>query len=142
MNSEDRRRRVAFLLLALAAVMAVSSAALAVEINLVSSDVAQIGGTPQVSVTCPANPCQVTRVTWTISGPPFRVTAVNVQWTPASSTGSYTVYVALYDNSGAHISGGSATQTGSSSSVTTNVSVSPPANPRHIYSVEIVIIQN
>ena len=96
-NGGDRRRKVAFLLLALAAVMAVTSAALAVEITLNSTDIAQIGGTGQVEVYCPANPCEVTRVTWSISGPPFQVTAVNVEWTPRSD-GDYTVYVVLYDS--------------------------------------------
>jgi hypothetical protein len=143
-NGEDRRRKVAFLLLALAAVITVASAAFAVQINLSSEDIAQIGGTGQVSVNCPGNPCQVSKVTWTISGSaPFRVTAVNVQWTPASSeaTASYTVYVTLYDSANNVIGSGSATQGGSSSSVTTSVPVSPNPDPKNVYKVEIVIVQ-
>ena len=105
------------------------------------ADVADIGGTFPVDVECPANPCEVTRVTWSISGPPFQVTAVNVEWTPRNS-GSYTVFVVLYDSTVTIISSGSATVTvtaGSSTTTTVNVS---PASPRDIYYVEIVIVQN
>jgi hypothetical protein len=146
-NGEDRRRKVAFLLLTLAAVMAVASAAFAVEINLSSENIAQLGGTGLVDVNCPtAAPCQVNQVTWTISSTaPYRVTAVNVKWTPASSatTASYTVYVTLYDSANNVIGSGSATQSGSSSPVTTTVPVSGPSpiDPKNVYKVEIVIVQ-
>ena len=142
MNGEDRRRKVAFLLLALAAVMAVASAAFAVEISLSSSDVARIGATPQVEVYCPANPCHITRVTWTLSFPPPRVTAVNVEWSPAD-TGTYTVYVVLYRSDGSTIAGsGSASVTITTPGPTsTSVSVGS-VNPAHIYYVEIAIVQS
>jgi hypothetical protein len=143
-NGEDRRRKAAFLLLALAAVIAVASAAFAVQINLASADIAQIGGTGQVSVNCPAagNPCKVDKVTWTLSGTPPRVTQVKVDWTPASNApASYTVYVTLYDNANNVVGSGSATQSGSSGSVTTTVPVSPNPDPKDVYKVEIVIVQ-
>jgi len=145
-NGGDRRRKVAFLLLALAAVMAVTSAALAVVIALDPGDVAEIGGTFPVDVECPANPCEVSKVTWSISGPPFQVTAVNVKWTPRNS-GDYTVFVVLYGSTDTSIVGsGSATVsvTGGSSTITT-VNVSSDAGsvrPRDIYKVEIVIVQS
>ena len=142
-NGGDRRRKVAFLLLALAAVMAVASAALAVVIALDPRDVAEIGGTWKVDVYCPANPCEVSRVTWSISGPPFQVTAVNVEWTPRS-TGSYTVFVVLYDSTATNIisSGSTTVSVTAGSPTTTTVNVSPGASPRDIYYVEIVIVQN
>jgi hypothetical protein len=144
MSGRNRRKAIGAVLLALAALMT-AYAAYAVLISLASTDIAQLGGTGQVSVNCPGNPCQVSRVTWTISGSaPFRVTAVNVQWTPASNApASYTVYVTLYDNSvPANIIGsGSATQSGSTTSVTTSVSVSPNPDPKDVYKVEIVIVQ-
>jgi len=136
-------------LLAVAALM-LAYAAYAVLIGLSSADIAQLGGTGLVSVNCPtADPCQVDQVTWTISSlAPFRVTAVNVKWTPASSasSASYTVYVTLYDGSNNIVGSGSATQSGSSSSVTTSVSVSPVSpytsiDPKDVYKVEIVIVQ-
>jgi hypothetical protein len=82
-------------------------------------------------------------VTWTISSTaPYRVTAVNVKWTPASNApASYTVYVTLYDNLGNIIGSGSATQSGSTTSVTTSVPVSPNPDPKDVYKVEIVIVQ-
>ena len=144
MNGGDRRRKVAFLLLALAAVMAVTSAALAVVIALDPGDVADIGGTYQVDVECPtADPCRVDRVTWSISGPPFQVTAVNVEWTPRN-TGSYTVFVVLYDSTAATVisSGSTTVSVTAGSPTTTTVNVSPGASPRDIYYVEIVIVQN
>jgi hypothetical protein len=115
-------------------------------ISLSSTNIAQIGGTGLVDVNCPGNPCQVSKVTWTISGSaPYRVTAVNIQWTPASSaaTASYTVYVTLYDSANNVIGSGSATQGGSSSPVTTTVPVSGPSpiDPKNVYKVEIVIVQ-
>jgi hypothetical protein len=142
-NGEDRRRKVAFLLLALAAVMAVASAAFAVTIGLTSAEVDQLGGTPIVDVYCPANPCQISRVKWVLtSSYPYLVDQVRVDWQTASTTGSYTVYVTLFDNSNNPISGGYATQTASSSSVNTYVDVSPNANPAQVYKVQIVIVQN
>jgi hypothetical protein len=143
-NGEDRRRKAAFLLLALAAVMAVVSAAFAVEISLSSSDVARIGATPQVEVYCPANPCQITRVTWTLSFPPPRVTAVNIEWSPAA-TGTYTVYVVLYRSDGTTIAGGYGSTSVTISTLgptTTTVDLDSPVNPAHIYYVEIAIVQS
>jgi hypothetical protein len=141
-NGEDRRRKVAFLLLALAAVMAVASAAFAVSISVAGVD--QLGGTPIVDVYCPANPCQISRVKWVLtSSYPYQVDRVLVQWQTRETSGaSYTVYVTLLDSSNNPISGGSATQAASSSPVTTNVDVSPNADPAQVYKVQIVIVQN
>jgi hypothetical protein len=141
-NGEDRRRRVAFLLLALAAVMAVASAAFAVEISLSSSGVDQLGGTGNVDVLCPANPCQINRVKWVITATPPQVDKVKVVWQTRETSGSYTVYVTLFDSSSNPISSGSATQAASGSSVTTEVDVSPDADPAEVYKVQIVIVQN
>ena len=108
------------------------------------AQVAQLGGTGQVSVNCPtAAPCQVDQVTWTITTTaPFRVTHVNVKWTPASDApASYTVYVTLYDSLGNPVGSGSNTQSGSTTSVTTSVPVSPNPDPKDVYKVEIVIVQ-
>jgi hypothetical protein len=139
-NGEDRRRKVAFLLLALAAVMAVASAAFAVEITLSSSDVARIGATPQVEVYCPVSGCQITRVTWTLSFPPPRVTAVNIDWEPAAA-GTYTVYVVLYRSDGTTIAGYGSTSVTVSGPTTTSVPVGA-VNPAHIYYVEIAIVES
>jgi hypothetical protein len=139
-----RRKAIGAVLMALAALMT-AYAAYAVLIDLSSADIAQLGGTGLVTVNCPtAAPCQVEQVTWTISSSaPFRVTAVNVKWSPASSSASYTVYVTLYDNANNVVGSGSATQSGSSGSVTTSVSVSGPSpiDPRDVVKVEIVIVQ-
>jgi hypothetical protein len=143
-NGEDRRRKVAFLLLALAAVMAVASAAFAVTINLTSAEVDQLGGTPIVDVYCPANPCQINRVKWVLtSSYPYLVDQVRVDWQTRETSGaSYTVYVTLLNASNNPISGGSATQAASSSPVSTYVDVSPNADPAQVYKVQIVIVQN
>jgi hypothetical protein len=143
-NGEDRRRKVAFLLLALAAVIAVASAAFAVLIDLTSDEVDQLGGTPIVDVYCPANPCQISRVKWVLtSSYPYLVDQVRVDWQTRETSGaSYTVYVTLLDASNNPISGGSATQAASSSPVSTYVDVSPNADPAQVYKVQIVIVQN
>jgi hypothetical protein len=146
-NGEDRRRKAAFLLLALAAVMAVASAAFAVEISLSSSDVARIGATPQVEVYCPSisgGQCKITRVTWSVDfpPPPPRVTAVNIEWSPAA-TGTYYIYVVLYKSGGSTIEGYGSTSVSITSTgpTTTTVNLASPANPRYIYYVEIAIVQ-
>ena len=129
-------------LLAMAALM-LAYAAYAVLIDLNSSDIDQLGGTPIVDVYCPADPCQISRVKWVLtSSYPYLVDQVKVEWQTASTTGSYTVYVTLFDNSNNPISGGYAAQTASSSPVTTNVDVSPNADPAQVYKVQIVIVQN
>jgi hypothetical protein len=146
-NGGDRRRKAAFLLLALAAVMAVASAAFAVEITLSSSDVARIGATPQVEVYCPSisgGQCKIDRVAWTISGSaPFRVTAVKVRWSPPA-TGDYTVYVVLYDNNGNMISNGygsTSVTISTTGSTTTTVNLAGEVEPKDIRYVEIAIVQ-
>jgi hypothetical protein len=142
-NGEDRRRRVAFLLLALAAVMAVASAAFAVEISLDSSDVARIGATPQVEVYCPSisgGQCKIDRVYWTLAFPPPRVTDVNIVWSPAVS-GTYTVYVVLYRDTSTIVGYGSRSVT-VSGPTTTPVNLASPVNPAHINYVEIAIVQS
>jgi hypothetical protein len=148
-NGEDRRRKAAFLLLVLAAVMAVASAAFAVQINLSSSGIDQLGGTDKVEVLCPAagNPCQINRVKWVLTSSgsygPYLVDKVQVIWqTRATSGANYMVYVTLFDNSNNAISGGSASQSADSSPVTTEVDVSPNADPAEVYKVQIVIVQN
>jgi hypothetical protein len=143
-NGEDRRRKAAFLLLALAAVMAVASAAFAVTIGLTSAEVDQLGGTQNVDVYCPANPCQINRVKWVLtSSYPYLVDQVRVDWQTRETSGaSYTVYVTLFDNSNNAISGGSASQSADSSPVSTYVDVSPNVNPAQVYKVQIVIVQN
>jgi hypothetical protein len=137
--------RVKYLLLsALLGAIAFSAAAYAVAIGLTSTDIDQLGGTGNVDVYCPANPCQVTRVKWVLtSSAPYLVDRVLVQWQTRETTGaSYTVYVTLLDSSNAIIASGSATQAASSSSVTTTVDVSPNVDPFQVYKVSIVIVQN
>ena len=143
MNGEERRRKVAFLLLALAALMT-AYAAYAVLIDLTSAEVDQLGGTPIVDVYCPANPCQISRVKWMLtSSYPYLVDQVRVDWQTRETSGaSYTVYVTLLDASNNPISGGFATQAASSSPVSTYVDVSPNADPAQVYKVQIVIVQN
>jgi hypothetical protein len=137
-----RRRGIA--LAALLAALAAASAAYAVLITLESSDIDQLGGTGNVDVLCPANPCQISRVKWVITTtPPFLVDRVNIDWQTRETTGaSYTVYVTLLDSTNAVVSSGSATQAASSSPVTTQVDVNPNADPARVYKVSIVIVQN
>ncbi|MEM2693656.1 MAG: hypothetical protein QXW56_09260 [Nitrososphaerota archaeon] len=127
----------------LAALLLLAFSAYAVLISLSSSDINQLGGTGLVDVTCPANPCQVTKVSWVLtSSAPYKVDKVNVQWTPAKSgSANYMVYVALYDIFNNVISSGSASQPGSTSAVTTQVDVAPDVNPKDVYKVEVVIVE-
>ena len=143
MSGRNRRKAIGAALLAMAALM-LAYAAYAVLIDLTSAEVDQLGGTPIVDVYCPANPCQISRVKWVLtSSYPYLVDRVLVQWQTRETSGaSYTVYVTLLDASNNPISGGSATQAASSSPVTTNVDVSPNADPAQVYKVQIVIVQN
>ena len=131
-------------LIAVLAALAFSAAAYAVAIGLTSSDIDQLGGTGNVDVLCPANPCQVNRVKWALtSSAPYLVDRVLVQWQTRETTGAtYTVYVTLLDSSNAIIASGSTTQAASSSAVTTNVDVTPNVDPAQVYKVSIVIVQN
>lgn len=118
------------------------TASYAVLISLSSSDVNALGGTGLVDVHCPASPCQITRVSWTLTtSAPYLVDRVNIQWTTAKPSGAtYMVYVVLYNDVGTVISSGSATQAASSSAVTTVVDVAN-VNPRDVYRVEVVIVE-
>ena len=131
-------------LIALLMILAIVAVAYSVAISLGSGDIDQLGATDKVSVSCPVSgtPCKIDRVKWVITGPPYMVDQVKVKWTPASSSGSYTVYVELYDSTGSTVlASGSATQSGSSESVTTTVDVTPNVDPYGVYYVRIVIVQ-
>ncbi len=136
--------RRSLLLAALLAALAASSAAYAVLITLTSAEIDQLGGTGNVDVYCPANPCQINRVRWVLTASaPYQVDRVLVEWQTRETTGaSYTVYVTLLDSTNAVISSGSATQPAASSPVTTDVDVAPNADPAQVYRVSIVIVQN
>ncbi|MEM2559047.1 MAG: hypothetical protein QXT51_06975 [Nitrososphaerota archaeon] len=117
-------------------------AAYSVAITLSSDNVAQLGGTGNVKVNCPANSCQINRVRWVISEThPYKVSAVDVTWTPASSA-TYDIYVTLYDNSNNVISSGSSKSQSLSGGqeTTTRVSITS-ASPEAVYYVEIIIVQ-
>ncbi len=137
-------RQIALLLSALLVAVVFSTAAYAVAIGLTSADIDQLGGTGNVDVLCPANPCQINRVKWVLtSSAPYLVDRVNIQWQTRETSGAtYTVYVALLDSSNAVIASGSATQAASSSAVTTQVDVTPDVDPAQVYKVSIVIVQN
>jgi hypothetical protein len=129
-------------LIALLMILAVVAAAYSVAISLGSTDIDQLGATDKVEVYCPADPCSISGVKWEIAGPPYQVDQVKVDWTPRSSSGSYTVYVELYGSAGdTPLAYGSAIQPGSSGSVTTTVDVNPNADPHDVYYVRIVIVQ-
>lgn len=136
----NKKGSIVLAILVLLALLSVAS--YAVSINLSSTDVSAIGGTGIVDVSCPAGPCQITKVGWTLTtSAPYQVDRVNVQWTTAKSSGAtYTVYVVIYDNGGAVISYGSASQGASPNQVTTVVDVSN-VSPRDVYKVEIVIVE-
>lgn len=124
--------------------LAVLLPAFAVLINLPSANIAQLGGTGLVDVVCPASGCAITRVSWVLSTtPPFRVTAVDINWQTAKSAtiATYTVYVTLYDSSNTVIASGSANQAGATNPVTTRVSISPSVDPKDVYKVEVVIVE-
>lgn len=114
----------------------------AVLINLQSTDIAEIGGTGLVTVYCPAANCQISRVSWVISqSPPYRVTAVNVNWQTANATANYMVYVTLYDNANNVLAYGSQSQSGNQNPVTTTVNLNQSVDPKDIYKVEVVIVE-
>ncbi|MEM3952323.1 MAG: hypothetical protein QXP74_02815, partial [Nitrososphaerota archaeon] len=75
-------------------------AAYSVAITLENTNIQRLGGTGQVQIICPANPCEIDKVTWTLTGTPLKVSEVNIEWTPnqpaSGSTITYTVYVYLY----------------------------------------------
>jgi len=108
-------------------------------ISLDSSGVAQIGGTGHVNVIGPGT---VDNVKWVLTtSPPFKVTGVEITWTPASSTSSYVVYVTIYDDNQQILASGSANQAGSDTSVTTSISLDTSVDPENVYYVEIVIVE-
>ncbi|GBC70225.1 hypothetical protein HRbin01_01935 [archaeon HR01] len=135
--------RKSLLVIALLPLLLLATSAYAVLITLNSADINQLGGTGLVDVNCPANSCQVTKVSWTLtSSPPFRVDKVNVQWKTAKSSGAtYNVCVSLYDSSSAHLTSGCQAQAANPDPVTTFVDVDPNVNPKDVYKVEVVIVE-
>ena len=118
-------------------------AAYSVSISLSLDNVAQLGGTGNVKVRCPAAadpPCKIDKVEWVLTTTNYqhKVDKVKVTWTPALSSATYDVYVTLYGSEGTGISSGSASQSGSSSEVTVDIE---DVLPKDVYYVEIVIVQ-
>jgi hypothetical protein len=136
-------------LIALLMILAIVAVAYSVAIGLESTDIDQLGATSKVEVYCPVSgtPCKIDRVKWVITGPPYMVDQVKVKWTPVSSSGSYTVYVELYDSGNTLLAYGSATQSGSGTPVITEVDVDTPSggetvDPKDVGRVRIVIVQD
>jgi len=128
---------------ALATVLALLPPIYAVLISLTPSNVAAIGGTGLVDVRCPASGCQITKVTWIREpGAPYYVTGARVIWTPAAA-GTYTVYVNVYDSGNSIVGSGSATVSvsGTPGATTTEVPLSPRINPKDIYKVEVIVVE-
>jgi len=129
--------------LALLALLLAVPAVHAVLISLSTSNVEAIGGTGLVDVRCPTSGCTIGKVEWGMqSSAPYYVEKVLVTWTPAA-TGSYTVYVNVYDNADNILASGSATVTVQAvQAITTTVTLSSTVNPKDVYKVEVIILEN
>ena len=133
------------LLISLAAVIAYS-------IAMTIADVGGLGATDQVEVTCPAQSqgqsCQVDKIRWIIQANPLTVTKAKVYWTPQTSTGNdiYLVCVEVYDDSQSPnlLGYGCQAQSGSSSQVTTTVTLTAIDNsidPRSVEYIKVAIAE-
>jgi len=109
----------------------------AVLIELSSSSIDQIGGTGLVEVNGPGS---VSRVKWSLGGPPYRVNAVKILW-GANSSSTYTVYVTIYNGTGSAIASGSASGQGGSGTIETTITLDTSVDPKDICKVEIIIVE-
>jgi len=111
-------------------------------VTLNTSSIAQVGGTGAVAVLAPDADGTLESVTFIQENTaPYHISAVNVTWTPASSTATYNVSVTLYDATNTIIAYGAVSQAGASGSVSTIVPLNTVADPKDIYYVEVVIVQ-
>jgi len=111
----------------------------AVLIELSSSSIDQIGGTGLVTVSGPGS---VSRVKWILTNnAPYRVNKVKILWDAANDSSEYTVYVTIYDNSDNVKAYGSAGDQKGSGEITTIVNVAPSVDPKDIYKVEVIIVE-
>ncbi len=141
-----KNRKAIAVMAAIGVIMiALTSYALAVQLNLDSDNVERIGGTGQVNVLSPENDNTINSVTFTVDTDPTSSTfgdviSVDVTWDPAEN-GDYRVIVILYDNGGTVVGYGTATPTGltAGSTTTTTVTLTDPASPEEIYKVEVII---
>ena len=113
----------------------------AVSISLSPSSINQIGGTGLVEVNGPGS---VSRVKWILTNnAPYRVNQVIIKWDAANDGSTYTVYVTIYDNSNnvkAYGSGSTGNQ-GGSGTIETTINLNTSVDPRDIYKVEIIIVE-
>ena len=111
----------------------------AVLIDLSPSSIDQIGGTGKVDVQGPGN---VSRVKWILtSSRPYRVNKVIIRWDANNDDSKYTVYVTIYDNTGSDIAYGSASDQGGSDTIETTINLNTSVDPKDIYKVEIIIVE-
>jgi len=127
----------AILIAVLLALSIVSVTAVAVALTTTPKRVA---GSGMVDVSCPAGPCEAT-VGWKLDSN-YDVSACKVTWTP-SFDGSATIACIVYDSGGSQLASGSLTGQSVTSGVeaTHEVPLSTAVDPKDIYSVEVVIME-
>lgn len=142
-----RRGRAALVFGMLALVAVLIPGVYAVQITLVSENVARVGGTGGVSILAPT--AQVDQVTFTLeNNPPYYINGVNVVFTP-NETGTYTVAVNIYDAIGNILGSGIATgltpqidqTTGLPTQMTVYITLTPSVDPAQAAAVEVIVLQ-
>jgi len=125
------------LLAILIAVAILSAATIAVALSLTPK---RIAGSGIVNVYCPAGPCSAT-VGWRLDTN-YDVDACIVSWTPTFS-GKATVACIVYDDSGSKLASGKITgeDVEQGSLETNEIMLSDIVDPKDIYGVEVVIME-
>ena len=139
-----RKAQFGALALLLGGTLLAVSAVYAASITMSSSSVMALGGTGQVTLNCPASPCSISSLTWSITGPPSAaptITGATVTMTLAgTSSNKYTVYVTLYGSGSTVLTSASATNiAGAATSAT--VTISGSITPAQIQGVEVDVVQ-
>lgn len=142
------RRGRATLLLGLLAVAAVLVPGVyAVQIQLISENVARVGGTGGVQILTPTQ--SIDSVTFTLdSYPPYHISGVTVTFTP-EETGTYTIAVNIYDTIGNILGSGIVTgiqaqtdpNTGNLLPITQDIPITPTVDPAQAEAVEVIVLQ-
>ena len=136
--------RLVALALLLGGTLLAVSAAYAASITMSSSSVMALGGTGQVILNCPASPCSISSLTWSITGPPSAAPTVNgatVTMTLAgTSSNKYTVYVTVYGSGSTVLTSASVTNVAGAATSAT-VTISGSITPSQVQSVEVDVVQ-
>lgn len=135
-----KRRFIALILLL--PIMTLLSIVYASTVQVDQGALTYVGGTGQLNVLGPGT---INKINWIITGPPFKVEGITIEWSPEDANAQYDIYVEVYDQDGQTVVASGYTTdvsaNGNTGSITTIINFGAPVDPIDIWYVNIIIVE-